>query len=64
MRRSTYLLAALIAVAFAGNAHAAYIDPAAGSMILQIIIGGVVSAYVSLKLFKRRIVEFFNRRKQ
>ena len=60
MRRSTLALAAFVAVAFSTNAYA-YIDPAAGSFLLQIIMGGVVSAYVGVKLFKRRVIEFFRR---
>lgn len=33
----------------------AYIDPGAGSLVLQLIIGGVASAFVAIKLFWRRI---------
>jgi uncharacterized membrane protein YfcA len=62
MRRSTLMLAALVAVGFTMDAHA-YIDPAAGSFLLQIIMGGLVSAYVGVKLFKRRVVDFFRRQR-
>ena len=32
-----------------------YVDPGAGSLLLQLILGGVAGALVSLKLFWRRI---------
>jgi uncharacterized membrane protein YfcA len=62
MRRSTLMLAALVTLVFTTEAHA-YIDPAAGSFLLQIIMGGLVSAYVGVKLFKRRVIEFFRRQR-
>jgi hypothetical protein len=32
-----------------------YVDPGAGSFLLQIIIGGIAGALVSLKLFWHRL---------
>lgn len=40
---------------------AAYIDPGAGSLILQIILGGVAGAFVAFKLLWRRIAARFHR---
>jgi hypothetical protein len=37
----------------------AYLDPASGSILLQVILGGVAGAAVALKLFWRRIRAFF-----
>ena len=37
----------------------AYIDPGTGSMILQILLGGVAGIWVILKLFGQRIKAFF-----
>lgn len=34
---------------------AAYLDPASGSMILQLILGGVAGAAVAARLFWRRL---------
>jgi hypothetical protein len=31
-----------------------YLDPGAGSLVLQLILGGIAGALVSLKLFWRR----------
>lgn len=47
----TVLGLALIA---AERAHA-YIDPAAGSMILQMILGGVVGTFIFIKIFWFRL---------
>lgn len=33
----------------------AYIDPGAGSLLLQLIIGGVAGAFITLKLFWGRL---------
>jgi hypothetical protein len=48
------LFASLMVLAFAPTAQA-YIDPGAGSLVLQLIIGGIASALVTLKLFWRRL---------
>ena len=48
------LFASLAVLAFAPVAYA-YIDPGAGSLALQLIIGGIASALVTLKLFWRRL---------
>ena len=37
----------------------AYIDPGTGSLILQILLGGVAGAWMILKLFGQRIKAFF-----
>jgi hypothetical protein len=47
----------------ASSAHA-YLDPGAGSVVLQIILGGVAGIAIVLKLFWRKIKSFFKVRKQ
>jgi hypothetical protein len=42
-------------------AHA-YLDPGAGSMMLQIILGGLAGLAVGLRLFWHRMLGFFYRR--
>lgn len=42
---------------------AAYIDPASGSMIFQVVIGGVMAAGMTIATFWHRIVSFFRRSK-
>jgi len=41
----------------------AYLDPGSASMIIQMIVGGVAAAAVSLKLFWRRILMLLRIRK-
>jgi hypothetical protein len=40
-----------------------YIDPASGSMLLQIILGGVAAVAVALKMWWRRFLQFLHIRK-
>lgn len=37
----------------------AYVDPGTGSLLLQLLLGGVAGAAVLLKLFWHRILRFF-----
>lgn len=37
----------------------AYLDPGSGSMILQILLGGIAGAVVAVKLFWHRIAAVF-----
>ncbi len=58
---SRFSLLALIAIVLAATslpAHA-YLDPASGSMILQMIVGGVAGVALAVKLFWHRILGFF-----
>jgi hypothetical protein len=41
----------------------AYIDPASGSMILQIILGGAAAVAVALKMWWRRVLTVLHIRK-
>ncbi len=51
---------ALIAVLTAFTLPAyAYLDPASGSMLLQMIVGGVAGAALAIKMFWHRILGFF-----
>lgn len=40
----------------------AYLNPDQGSMLLQLLLGGVAGAAVLAKVFWQRIVSFFTRR--
>jgi len=48
----------LLVAGFALPAQA-YLDPGSGSMILQVIAGGVAGALVAFKMFWHRIRAFF-----
>jgi hypothetical protein len=41
----------------------AYLDPGSGSMILQIIAGGLAAVAVTAKLYWRRLMKFLRIRK-
>lgn len=43
--------------------HLAYIDPASGSMLLQVILGGVAAMAVALKMWWRRVLRILHIRK-
>ncbi len=36
-----------------------YVDPGSGSMILQLLLGGVSGLYVIFRLFKQKILRMF-----
>lgn len=57
---SCALLAVLASLLLAQEAHA-YLDPGAGSYILQILIAGLFGALFMLKVFWGRIVGFFSK---
>ena len=52
--------ATLLVLPVATPAHA-YLDPGTGSMILQVILGGVAGLVVAGKLYWKRVKEFFGR---
>ena len=41
----------------------AYLDPGSGSMIIQILVGGLAAVGVTMKLYWRRLTGIFSRRK-
>jgi hypothetical protein len=54
----------LVAAGFLGlprSAHA-YLDPASGSLLLQVLLGGIAGAALALKLFWHRIAGLFSRK--
>ena len=60
-KTSSYaLLAVLASLLLVREAHA-YLDPGAGSYILQILIAGLFGALFVLKVFWGRIVGFFSK---
>ncbi len=41
-----------------------YLDPGSGSMIVQILVGGLAAVGVTMKLYWRRITAIFSRAKK
>ncbi len=59
---NTLLFALLFASVLRVDAPAyAYLDPGTGSMLLQLLLGGVAGAMVVGKLYWQRITAFFGR---
>jgi uncharacterized membrane protein YfcA len=61
MKNSAFfvLLNGMLIVAGYTNSAWAYLDPGTGSMVLQLLLGGVAGAVVILKLYWRRFVRLF-----
>jgi hypothetical protein len=54
---------ALLLMIAAPSCAFAYLDPGTGSMLLQVILGGIAAVGVALKLFWYRIIAFFGIKK-
>ncbi|MBA7680534.1 hypothetical protein ES703_88851 [subsurface metagenome] len=52
----------IINIIFPGAVYC-YIDPGTGSFIIQIIIAGVVGSLIVIKIFFKRVKDFFRKRK-
>lgn len=57
------LASVLLVLALAAPAHA-YLDPGSGSMLLQLILGGVAGLMLAVKIFWRRILTLIGIRKK
>ena len=55
------LLAALALVALFPAHAAAYIDPGSGSVLLQVLVGGLLALGVTLKMYWGRLLSMFRR---
>jgi hypothetical protein len=60
-KRVSLALAAVLVVLATPRPAAAYLDPASGSMILQLVLGGVAGAAVAARLFWRRLTARWRR---
>jgi hypothetical protein len=52
----------LVALGWPAAAHA-YVDPGAGSLFLQLLLGGSAGLLVVFRIFRERIYRFLGRRK-
>ncbi len=59
MNRSWLLLPAISVMVLVTLPAHAYLDPASGSMLLQMIVGGVAGVALAVRLFWHRILGFF-----
>ncbi|SCB59658.1 hypothetical protein GA0061105_10814 [Rhizobium aethiopicum] len=51
----------LFVIAFTDQAHA-YLDPGTGSMILQVVLGGIAMGFATLSVYYQRLKAFFSGR--
>ena len=58
---TTFVLFCLLSAAFAPSAHA-YIDMGTGSYVLQVVLAGLLSVGVALRMFWGRIKSHFLRK--
>lgn len=58
-----YAVASLIVILVCPVVALAYVDPGAGSMLLQLLLGGLAGALIFGRLLARRIARFFGLRK-
>jgi len=61
--RARYALVLLALLLGMPAAAYAYVDPGAGSMFLQLLLGGSAGLLVVFRIFRERIYRFFGRRK-
>jgi hypothetical protein len=63
LNASGLLLAALL-LGFPNRAEALYIDPATGSIVLQVMVGGLLAVAATTRLYWNRIRSLFRRERK
>lgn len=58
-----FIVAVLLLLLMMAEANA-YLDPGTGSMMLQVILGGIAAVGVAVKLYWHRLLAAFGRRKK
>ncbi len=64
MMRLARLASIILLLALVALPSYAYLDPTSGSMILQVVLGGIAGAVVAIRMYWHRILGFFGVRKQ
>ena len=55
------IVVAIVTILWPHNAHANYIDPSAGGILLQVVFGGLAGIAVLVKIFWHQITFFLGR---
>lgn len=63
MRSSTGWPIGLLVLLLSGSPAYAYIDPASGSLMLQVLLGGVFAFFVLLKLYWHKLLRLLRLKK-
>ena len=58
----TCMIILLLLVMFWPNVSQAYLDPATGSMLIQLLVGGAVAIGVTLKLYWEKVKFFWQKK--
>ena len=64
MKRRRLFLTVPICIASFPLAGHAYVDPVAGSLLLQLLLGGVAGLLVFVRMFKTKILSFLGLKKR
>lgn len=59
----SFATTAVLVGSISGSPAYAYLDPGTGSMLVQLLLGGVAGAVVILKLYWQRVKDFVSFRK-
>lgn len=59
MNRYSYVVLPMLTMFACPSLAYAYVDPGAGSMLLQLVLGGVAGLFVFFRLFKQKILRLF-----
>ena len=62
--KNPHVILALLALLANPLAAHAYVDPGAGSMLLQLLLGGAAGAFVFVRLFKQKLYRLLGFGKQ
>ncbi len=63
MNKYSYVVLPMLTMFACPSLAYAYVDPGAGSMLLQLVLGGVAGLFVFFRLFKQKILRLFGFRK-
>ena len=63
MKKLVAFLSLAALLLYADSAHA-YLDPGSGSIVLQVLLGGIAGVALVLKLFWHRILQIFGIKKK
>ena len=64
MRKTTLSLLVMVLLLVYTKSAYAYLDPGSGSLVLQVLLGGVAAVTLVLKLFWHRILTLLGLRKK
>lgn len=59
MRKSVYSVFLILYIVTLSKSAYAYLDPGTGSIILQVLLGGIAGVLVVGRLYWQRVKEFF-----